>query len=43
VGAQFGAILPFSRSQESEADRLGLIFMAMAGYDRMRLSVCGSA
>lgn len=33
VGAQFGAILPFSRSQESEADRMGLIFMAMAGYD----------
>jgi len=28
----FGA-LPHSRSQESEADHLGLIFMAMAGYD----------
>jgi len=33
VGAQFGAMLPFSRAQESEADHLGLIFMAMAGYD----------
>lgn len=33
VGAQFGALLPFSRKQESEADQLGLIFMAMAGYD----------
>lgn len=33
VGAQFGVLLPFSRSQESESDRMGLIFMAMAGYD----------
>jgi predicted Zn-dependent protease len=33
VGAQYGAILPYGRMQESEADRLGLIFMAMAGYD----------
>lgn len=33
VGAQYGALLPFSRLQESEADHLGLIFMAMAGYD----------
>jgi predicted Zn-dependent protease len=33
VGAQYGALLPFSRLQETEADRLGLIFMAMAGYD----------
>ena len=33
VGAQYGAILPYSRLQESEADHLGLVFMTMAGYD----------
>lgn len=33
IGAQVGVILPFDRTQESEADRLGLVFMAMAGYD----------
>ncbi|UTA67070.1 MULTISPECIES: M48 family metallopeptidase [Emticicia] len=33
VGASVGYVLPNSRKQESEADKLGLIFMAMAGYD----------
>ena len=33
VGVQLGAVLPYNRLQEGEADRLGLIFMAMAGYN----------
>jgi predicted Zn-dependent protease len=33
LGAQLGAILPYSRLHESQADYLGLVFMAMAGYD----------
>ncbi len=33
LGSTVGVILPYSRAHEREADRLGLIFMAMAGYD----------
>lgn len=33
LGTTLGVTLPHSRTQESEADHLGLIFMAMAGYD----------
>lgn len=33
LGSTLGAILPFSRSNELEADKFGLIFSAMAGYN----------
>lgn len=33
AGAQYGIVMPYGRNQELEADRLGLMLMARAGYD----------
>ena len=33
LGAQYGALLPFSRKQELEADYIGIVLASIAGYD----------
>ncbi|MDR1879318.1 MAG: M48 family metallopeptidase [Tannerellaceae bacterium] len=33
LGAQYGVMLPYSRKHELEADHMGLVFMAMGGYN----------
>ncbi|WP_200388259.1 M48 family metallopeptidase [Thiocapsa imhoffii] len=33
IGSQLGVMLPYSRMQEYEADRIGLLYMARAGFD----------
>lgn len=33
LGAKYGVMMPYARKQETEADEIGLILMAIAGYD----------
>ena len=33
IGSQYGILMPFSRSHESEADKIGLVYLAKACFD----------
>ena len=33
IGAQYGVMMPYARKQELESDEIGVIIMAIAGYD----------
>ncbi|HPA16531.1 MAG TPA: M48 family metallopeptidase [Verrucomicrobiae bacterium] len=33
AGVQYGLVLPYGRDHENEADKMGLMYMARAGYD----------
>ena len=33
LGAQYGVMMPYARKQELESDEIGVIIMAIAGYD----------
>ena len=41
VGTDLIANKPFSRSQETEADEVGLMLMAKSGYNHHQLQMCG--
>ncbi|HKV13816.1 MAG TPA: M48 family metallopeptidase [Reyranella sp.] len=43
AGAMYGVLLPMSRTQESEADHIGLVLMALRDTTRTKQSGCGSA